>query len=158
MRLKHSAFLALTLITLLSCAANHRPRHVAETRTAYWGYVEIEPVSLSELKRHLDSIGCHEIGAAGESTFPCRYKEAKVLHSDDMGIEINPSGFKAMGPVSFWVTERRLWAGKDLPGSPDPEKFKDAVRDDVRGIGSIVRIEEDSWMILETWDVTDAVY
>lgn len=63
-----------------------------------------------------------------------------------------------MGPVSFWVTERRLWAGKDLPGSPDSEKFKDAVRTDVRGIGNVVRIKEDSWMILETWDATDSVY
>lgn len=81
-----------------------------------------------------------------------------MLHSDDMGIEINSSGFKAMGPVSFWVTEQRIWAGKDLPGSRDPERFKAAVRKDVAGIKDIVRIKEDSWTILETSDATGVVY
>ena len=66
-----------------------------------------------------------------------------------IGVEIHPNGF-GWGPISFYLTEDKLWDTKDIPGSPDPDKFKEEVRKDISAIGNIVQIKENSWKITET--------
>ena len=125
-------------------------------RTLYTGYVEIEPMSLSEITAKLEEQGCHVYAHKDEATLPdyfarvCRYRETKKN-----GVEIFPHGL-GYGPRSFFVTEDKLWTTKVLPGSPNPDKFKEAVRQDVSAIGNIVQIKENSCKITKTrfpWDV-----
>jgi hypothetical protein len=134
------------------------PRPEPTRRTCYSGFVEIEPVLLSELRTRLETQGCRDIGFQGETASACRYKEAQAPQSNESCIEIFPEGAFGMGPIAFWVSEGRIWVYKDLFGPPNPEDFKEAVRKDVETIGRIVRIKEDSWTIIESHDCTDVVY
>ncbi len=124
-------------------------------RTLYEGYVDIESISLSEVKTKLEAQGCHTIDYEGERINRCMYREIEVTQLKENGIEIYPHG-DGFGPVSFYVTENKLWADKDIPGSPNPDKFKEAVRQDVNNLGNIVKLKENAWKITKTeypWDV-----
>jgi hypothetical protein len=112
------------------------------------GYVGIEPISLPEIKTILEAQGCTNL-YKGERNYGCKYRETEVTYFNETAIEIYPHG-PGFGPRSFYVTENKLWAGKDIPGQPNPDNFKDAVRRDVKDIGNIVRIKESSWEITKT--------
>lgn len=118
-------------------------------RTLYEGYVGIEPISLAEIIIKLEAQGCHTNDYKGERTNRCLYQETEVTFLKENGIEIYPHGPR-FGPSSFYVTENKLWADKDIPGSPNSEKFKEEVRQDVKNMGDIVKIEENSWKITKT--------
>ena len=122
------------------------PVNIEGARTLYNGYVEIEPISLSEIKTKLEGQGCHTNDYKGERTNFCIYRETEVPYFKEVGIEIYPHG-PGFGPISFYVTQNKLWADKDISGSPNPENFKEAVRQDVKDIGNIVKIRENSWKI-----------
>lgn len=126
-------------------------------RTLYEGYVEIETISLSEIKAKLEEQGCHINDYKGEATSRCRYQETVVPFDKKNGVVIYPNGF-GWGPISFYVTENKLWDTKDIPGSPNLDKFKEEVRRDVDAIGDIVRIKENSWKITETKYPWTAIY
>src|SRR3989344_3089412 len=121
---------------------------VPNARTLYIGYVEIEPISFSEIKARLEERGCRAIDYEGEKN-PCQYAETVASHyEEEVGIEVHPRGF-GFGPSSFFITENKLWDTKDIPGPPSPDKFKEAVREDLAAVGNIVRIKESSWKITE---------
>jgi len=122
---------------------------VADARTLYEGYVSIEPVSLAEIKIKLETQGCHTNDYTGETTNRCTYRDAVVTQLNENGIEIYPRG-PGFGPVSFSITENKLWTEKDIPGPPDQKKFKEEVRQDVESLNSIFTIKENSWKITET--------
>ena len=122
---------------------------VPGARTLYTGYVKIEPMSLSDIKTKLEEQGCHGNDYKGETANLCRYREANVSYENKNGIIVHPHGF-GWGPLSFSLTEDKLWDSKDIPGPPEPNKFKEEVRQDVSAIGNIVQIKESSWKITET--------
>jgi hypothetical protein len=119
---------------------------VPSARTVYTGHVEIENISLSDIKTKLEERGCHvngyKGGADGTVSF-CLYVEK------ENGIEVYPRGM-GWGPLSFSLTQNKLSTVKDIDGPPNPEKFKEEVRQDVTDIGNIVRIKENSWKITKT--------
>lgn len=127
------------------------PANNENARTLYEGYVGIETISLSEIKTKLETLGCHTIDyfTEGAAINSCMYKETEVIQLKENGIEIYPRG-PGFGPISFYVTGNKLWADKDIPGPPNPENFKAAVRQDVTSIGGIVKIKETSWKITKT--------
>jgi len=122
---------------------------VPDARTLYTGYVKIERVSLPDIKTNLEKQGCRVHDYKGETTNRCRYQETAVPFEEKDGVIVYPRGF-GWGPLSFYLTEDKLWATKDIPGSPNPDKFKEQVRQDVNIIGNIVQIKERSWKITET--------
>src|SRR3989344_6969442 len=122
---------------------------VPGARTMYTGYVKIEPMSLSDIKTKLEEQGCHTNDYKGETTNRCRYQETTVSYEKNNGLVIYPHGW-GWGPISFSLTEDKLWDSKDIPGPPNPDKFKEEVRQDVSAIGNIVQIKENSWKITET--------
>ena len=118
-------------------------------RTGYVGYMEIEPMALSKIKTQLELQGCHIWKNEDRNKRRCWYKEAglgDLGYEKKPGVVVYPHG-GGFGPLSFSLYEEKLWDVKDIPGTPDPEKFKEAVREDVRAIGNIVKIKEDSWKI-----------
>ena len=117
-------------------------------RTLYTGYVKIERTSLAEIKAMLEKQGCHTNDYQGETTNRCVYRETIVEESRN-GFIILPHG-PGWGPISFSLTEDKLWDVKDIPGSPNPDKFKDEVRKDVDSIDNIVKIKENTWKITGT--------
>ncbi len=127
---------------------------VPGARTVYTGYVEIEPVSLSDIKARLEERGCHmngyKGGADGTVNF-CLYVEK------DSGIEVYPRGM-GFGPLSFFLTQNKLSTVKDIDGPPNPDKFKEEVRQDVTDIGNIVQIKENFWKITKTEYPFTAIY
>ena len=122
---------------------------VPGARTMYTGYVKIEPMSLSDIKTKLEEQGCHTNDYKGETTNRCRYQETNVSCEKKNGLVIYPHGY-GWGPISFSLTEDKLWDSKDIPGPPNSDKFKEEVRQDVSAIGNIVQIKENSWKITET--------
>ena len=122
---------------------------VPGARTLYTGYVKIEPMSLADIKTKLEAQGCHGNDFKGETTNPCRYSEGNVSYENKNGIIVHPHGF-GWGPLSFSLTEDRLWDTKDIPGPPNPDKFKEEVRQDVSAVGNMVQIKENTWKITET--------
>ena len=133
------------------------PNETENARTLYEGYVSIENISLPETKTKLESQGCHTSDYKGERTGPCIYAEAKVSQSNEDGFLIYPHGY-GFGPLSFYVTTNKLGAEKDIPGAPDPEKFKAEVRQDVKQTGNVVTIKEGSWVITKTTYPWGVVY
>lgn len=123
--------------------------NIKNARTLYEGYVGIEPILLSEIKIKLEAQGCHINDYKGERTNRCAYRETKVTQLEENGIEIYPYGL-GFGLVSFYITENKLWADKDIPGSPNPNNFKEAVRQDVNSLGNLVQFKENSWKITRT--------
>lgn len=132
-------------------------RRVTEgSRTLYTGFVAIEPVSLDALRELLDTNGCR--GENIENPSECWYSYVKeVPAGEKRSMEIFPHGL-GWGPLSFAVTEdNRLLATKDIPGPPDIEKYKAAVRKDIADakLGILV-ITEGTWKLTKTtypWDV-----
>ena len=111
---------------------------VPNARTLYEGQVNIEPVVLSEIEKLLTAKNVHHINTVER-------------------IEIYPHG-PGFGPLSFTLTETLIKAQKDIPGTPDPEKYKEEVRQDVRDIGGILSIKENSWKITKTTYPFTAIY
>ncbi len=72
-----------------------------------------------------------------------------MSYEDKSGLVIYPHGY-GWGPTSFSLTEDILWNSKDIPGHPNPDKFKAKVRQDVSDIGNIIQLKENSWEITET--------
>ncbi|MDO8512805.1 MAG: hypothetical protein Q7S57_06040 [bacterium] len=121
-------------------------------RTLYTGYVKIEPILLSEIKIKLEAQGCRVLGKKYENnnTRLCRYGETIVEYDKKNGLEIWPQGM-GFGPgFIIYMTSDKIWAEKDIFGSPDSSKFKDSVRRDVSKIGNIVSIKENTWKITKT--------
>lgn len=103
---------------------------VPNARTLYNGEVSIEPVVLSNIEAQLKAKNIHHI--VGED-----------------GIEIYPHG-PGFGPLSFTLTQNSIKASKDIPGTPDKEKYKEEVRQDIRNIGDIITIRENTWEVIKT--------
>lgn len=131
-----TAFLCLAVSPSLAGSSNEN------ARTLYEGYVEIDPLSLDELKTRLDAVGCHEqkMNVTG-----CSW----LIRTDDPGIEIYPHG-PGFGPLSFHIDGKKLSATKDIPGAPDFEAFKSVVRKDIKDTGTIVSVKDDSWVLVKT--------
>lgn len=103
---------------------------VPDARTLYEGQVGIEPISLTEIDAKL--------------------KAKNIYHSiDGETMVVYPHG-QGFGPISFTLTKNTLTASKDIPGTPDKEKYKEEVRQDVKVIGGIITIKEDTWKIIKT--------
>lgn len=133
---------------------------VPGARTIYNGYVEIEPISFIEIKNKLEALGCYDPnnykqGVSAEPVSNCQYQSK--INGGVEGIEIFPKG-PGFGPVSFNITKNKLSATKDIDGPPNPEKFKEEVRQDVMDIGNVVQIKENSWKITKTDYPFTAIY
>lgn len=131
---------------------------VPGARTFYSGEVGIEFTPMAEIKTKLEAAGCPQntYSAAGDENRNCRYRELAETEYKEKTIEVYPNG-PGWGPVTFKLTENMLWSEKDIKGSPSPEKFKDAVRQDIKVLDNVVTIEENSWKITEMkypWTVT----
>ena len=117
------------------------PVHVVQNaRTLYEGQVGIEQMPLAEIQTKL--------------------KEKNIQHTmntEGASIVVYPHG-PGFGPVSFVLTENLLKITKDIIGVPDPEKFKEEVRQDVKDVGGIIKIREDSWKITKTTYPWTVVY
>ena len=123
---------------------------VPGARTLYTGYVKIESTTLAEIKAKLEAQSCHGPDYKGERTNnPCNYQEGIISYEKKNGIIVSPHGY-GWGPLSFSLTEDKLWDTKDIDGPPNPDKFKEEVRQDVSAVGNIVQIKEDTWKITET--------
>ncbi len=103
---------------------------VPGARTFYEGQVSIEPVSLEQIKIQL--------------------KEKNIYYAvDKETIIVYPRG-QGWGPLSFILSKNTIKATKDIPGTPDPEKYKEEVRQDVEAIGGMITIKENTWRITKT--------
>ena len=106
------------------------PVHVVKNaRTLYEGQVGIEQIPLAEIQTKL--------------------KEKNIQYTVDTegaSIVVYPHG-PGFGPVSFVLTGNLLKTTKDITGTPDPKKFKQEVRQDMKDVGGILTIREDSWKI-----------
>lgn len=111
---------------------------VPGARTLYDGQVSVEPVALEQIEIQL--------------------KERNIYYVvRNETIEIYPHG-QGWGPMSFELSNNTVRAIKDIPGVPSLEKFKERVRIDVRNVGGIVTIKEDTWKIIKTTYPWTAVY
>lgn len=107
-------------------------------RTGYSGQVSIEPVVLADIEAEL--------------------KARNIYHTvQENSIEVYPHG-PGWGPISFTLTQNLIQVFKDIHGLPDKEKFKEEVRQDIRDIGGIITIKENTWGKIKTMDVSDIVY
>lgn len=84
----------------------------------------------------------YERGEAGQG------KEALVVYPRGLGF----------GPVAIVLTRDRLLASKDIPGRPDEEAFRRAVRADARELGDVVQIVEGTWTMSEVTCPWTVVY
>ena len=82
---------------------------VPDARTLYEGQVNIEPVSLVNINTQL--------------------KAKNIYHTvGTNSIEVYPHG-PGFGLLSFTLTENFIKASKDIPGTPDPEKYKEEIKE-----------------------------
>jgi hypothetical protein len=79
----------------------------------------------------------------------CSYEEKLSYDTKENGIEVYPHGM-GFGPLSFFLTQNKLSTVKDIDGPPNPNKFKEEVRQDVMDTDNIVRIKENFWKIIKT--------
>lgn len=105
----------------------------------------------------MEEQGCRTNDYNGETQSRCRYIETVVPFDNEEGIQIHPRGF-GFGPLSFYLTKDKLWATKDIDGTPDLNKFKEEVRQDVKDIGNTIKIKENSWKITNTKYPWTAIY
>jgi hypothetical protein len=131
--------------------------YLRDSRALYEGYVSIDPTSLVQIKGGLESNGCRGLGYEGEIVGTCSYTEGEVPELPERGVEVFLKG-PGMGPVSFYITDDKIWAAKDIPGIPNKKKFQKAVRQDVVEIGDIVTIQEDSWHVTKIKYPWKAIY
>ncbi len=115
-------------------------------RTMYEGYVSIKTVSLADIKTKLEAQGCVDTKYQGNTQSRCRYSDGTSKQFNQPSLYIYPNGL-GFGPNSFYITEDKLWADQDLPGKPDPEKYKTATRKYVTSIHDIIQIQENTWKI-----------
>ena len=113
-------------------------------RTLYNGGVSINEVSLIDIKERLERQGCRNLSFVGEKTKPCLYRDTYML--DKGYIEVYPGGV-GWGPLSFTITKNSVSAEKDIPGSPDIEKYKNEVRADILNTNIGLEIKENSWKL-----------
>jgi hypothetical protein len=144
-------------IICLMAKRNSPPTEVRGARTLYSGYVKIEPISLVDLKTELERLGCRRFGDTTRTDSPCNYEVHFIAADQKENIVIYPRG-PGFGPSGFIVAEDRISATKDIPGLPDPSKYKAEVREDVSFLGDILKIRENSWKITETIYPFTAVY
>ena len=121
------------------------------SRTLYKGYVDFDKITLEEIMKRLESFGCNGEGSR------CHYfpLEGSPEAEGQRAIIVLPMG-PGWGPLSFALTAGRLYAIKDIPGSPDENKYKEEVRKDLAEVGTLVVLNENSWKIIEAiypWDV-----
>ena len=125
------------------------------SRTIYTGYVKIESISLPELKIKLEK----QCPVTKNEPGFCQYRETTLpQYEKGVGLEIYPNGSWDFGPNSFFVVGDKLWKTDDIPGPPDPNKFKEGVRQDINKIGNILQIKEDSWKITKMEYPVDILY
>lgn len=123
---------------------NSRTLHHGNSRTLYHGTVDIEPTSLDVIKQNLNEQGCQLEGTrTNGSQSRCVYYE---IESDEPAIRVYPKG-PGFGPHSFDITPTMLAATKDISGRPNSDKYKEAVRQEVRELGNFVILKEGSWKI-----------
>ncbi len=121
--------------------------------TSYSGYVGIERTTFDEIKETLKERGCAEMGSEFLGS-KCLYQRRQLENAGD-SLVVYPRGM-GWGPVSFAVTESRLFFGKDIPGKPDLGKLKAEVRKDASFTG--VKIRENYWRVTDVKYPWDAVY
>ena len=78
-------------------------------------------------------------------------------HDRPPGITIHLRGL-GFGPGGILVTADRLYADRDLPGAPDEEAYRQAVRGEVGELAGLVRIVEGSWRLTEVLHPWTVVY
>ncbi len=106
-------------------------------RTLYEGQVEFEQITLGEIDQRLSAKNIYHV-------------------VKENSIEVFPFGPAGFGYLSFTITDKLIKATKDIPGTPDLEKYKEEIRQDIKNTGSVITIKEDTWKILKTtypWDV-----
>jgi hypothetical protein len=116
-------------------------------RTYYSGSVAIAPASLAERVARLEARGCRPMNG-GSVGAACVFERASAGPSDPPGLVVHPRGL-GFGPSEVVITGGRLHAAKDLPGSPDEEAYRRAVREDVSQLGEAVQIVEGTWTMSE---------
>ncbi|WP_437505871.1 hypothetical protein [Sorangium sp. So ce1099] len=123
-------------------------------RYLYTGEVRIEPVAVEALLEQFVRSGC------------VRLPSAQVSSGCVVGIQegssparlvVYPKGDGCFGPCQFWIDGQKLYAHKDIKGWRDDDDFKDAVRADVRKLGNLVTIVEDTWSV-QAQDARGIVY
>ena len=127
------------------------------SRTLYSGYVEIAPIALADLKLALEKSGCYKGNGkvAGCVYVDIPAEQMPAFFSKEDAVEIYPHGY-GFGPMSIYVTKEKVFAVKDIPGSPQIEKFQHAVREDLKVSSGFVKIKESSWKLISTkypWNV-----
>lgn len=122
------------------------------SRTAYSGNVKIESTTFEKIISVLREKGCNEMAATTNEISRCYYRRTQLENTDD-SLVVYPNGM-GWGPISFVVTQKRLFFSKDISGKPDIEKLKTQVREDALFTG--VQIQENSWKLESVrypWDV-----
>lgn len=119
-----------------------------DARTVYRGSVEIEHISIEKIKEELMKHGCVDSEGMNVSELDCYFHYINSGELKDKvptnSLAIYPRGW-GWGPVFFSLSENKMWATKDIEGSPDKEKYKEEVREDIEYIGNIVTIKENTW-------------
>ena len=152
---KNSKYAVAGAIEVLSAEKADMQNYAGSgARTLYEVFVMINPLQLSVLKSRLEGRGCL-YNYQGEITNNCIFADSKIVKLNENGLEIFPHG-PGFGPVSFIITDSKIWAQKDLDGTPDKEKYKIEVREDIENLGNIVQIMEDTWQFTKIeypWNV-----
>lgn len=149
--------LGILVVSLHFYSKSGEPRPTKDSRTVYDGYVDIESLSAEDLMERLEKQGCRPFDVDEAHNPGCRFHRTIDEPPEKEGVQIFPHG-PGFGPVSFIVTETRLWTWEDIAGPPDEEKFKTAVREDVMAIGNIISLRENSWKLLRVDYPVDYVY
>lgn len=118
-----------------------------DARTLYHGSVAIKPVDIEVIKEKLKSQACKPVApyVTCDTNNPI-----EVMQKSGIGGKETPGilvGIPGFGPTGFTITTDRVWADKDIPGSPNKEAYKNEVRQDISSINNIVQIDESSWNI-----------
>lgn len=129
---------------------------VPNARTVYSGWVEISPVTIHQIETALKAKGCVE-STWSDEIGRCFYSTSRDENTGEQFVSIYPNG-QGFGPISFNVGVNRLYGEKDIPGTPDPEKYYAKVREDAAFIGDIISIQEDGWEITRTDYPFTAIY
>jgi len=113
-------------------------------RTYYEATAEINPASLSQIKTKLENAGCSLVKKEPAKVGTCSYREEFVAKLNGNGLVIYPKGM-GFGPVYFYLTENKILNYKDIPGSPNKERYKEEVEKEIEGVGNAVQIKEETW-------------
>jgi len=137
----------------------NQPRPIARptenSRTYYQGYVMIEKTSLADIAFALEQNGCLDRTAKESLIGNCYFVYRETSDQAQKNIMVFPRGV-GMGPVSFILKEDRLVFDQDIAGKPDKEKCQAEVRRDLKSVGNVVKIQENTWQfdkIEYPWDV-----